>query len=87
MGSIKAFCVDSRECFGKIKDLNNKTRCDILRETYVKDGECPFCKPEREYTNGVFYPYDDPKEPKEEPDEEITTMFDCFDKPVKPETC
>ncbi len=53
-------CNDSRPCFGKysIKDLPDKVLCNCLNaHAKYKDGECPFCKPEREVTNGKIYPY------------------------------
>ena len=28
----------------------------MLTETYKHDGECPFCKPRRDMTNGKLYP-------------------------------
>jgi len=49
-----SFCRDSRECFGRLPD---KT-CRALTGTYEQDGQCPFCKPDREVTDGVRYPYD-----------------------------
>ena len=48
------FCYEPMRCFaqtsGEIK------RCKILTKTY-KDKTCPFCKAERDYTNGVRYPF------------------------------
>ena len=32
-------CHDKRNCFGK-----RAGRCQILSETYLFDGDCPFCK-------------------------------------------
>ena len=46
-------CHDKRKCFGK---KHSGTKCGILRETYP-DGECPFCKPRVEVTNGKVYPF------------------------------
>ena len=50
-------CPDSRECFAK-----KNGRCIVLqRDTnrsksfYSKNGECPFCKPHRDITNGKVY--------------------------------
>ena len=50
-------CPDSRECFAK-----KNGRCIVLqrdsnhgRGFYSKDGECPFCKPHRDITNGQVY--------------------------------
>lgn len=63
MGNTKKadpICVDIRPCFAKNK-LTHK--CGILEPNkdglsgYV-DGECPFCKPKREVTNGIEYPFD-----------------------------
>lgn len=45
-------CVDSRPCFAR-----KEHRCAILEKGYSKDGQCLFCKPSREYTNGKFYPF------------------------------
>ena len=36
-------CIDSRPCYAR---LNGK--CMVLRETYMRDGECPFQKVRRE---------------------------------------
>ena len=36
-------CIDSRPCYAR---LNGK--CMVLRETYEKDGQCPFQKERRE---------------------------------------
>lgn len=35
-------CNDTRPCFAR-GWFDQKT-CSILRETYEKDGQCPFCK-------------------------------------------
>ena len=50
-------CPDSRECFAK-----KNGRCIVLQRDsnhskgfYSKDGECPFCKPHRDITNGKVY--------------------------------
>ena len=50
-------CNDRRECFAK-----SNGKCTLL-ETVFPDGQCPFCKPERLYTNGVHYPYHYPVNP------------------------
>ena len=51
-------CNDTRECFAKKREFaNDPYRCQILTKVYKGD-TCPFCKPECEVTNGVFYPYD-----------------------------
>ena len=46
-----AKCSDTRPCFAKKIAENAKAfnRCSILVEGYEKDGECPFCKSERDY--------------------------------------
>lgn len=49
-------CIDSRLCFarkenGECSCLTLKTKADVY-----DDGQCPFCKPRREYTNGKYYP-------------------------------
>ena len=36
-------CIDTRPCYAR---LNGK--CMVLRETYMKDGQCPFQKERRE---------------------------------------
>lgn len=43
-------CNDERVCFGKVRG-----RCGVLVSTYPRDKKCPFNKPEREITNGVYY--------------------------------
>lgn len=56
-------CHDSRPCFAKRESMGGVIRCRILSEVYKADGECKFCKPKRETTNGVHYPnmYTDPE--------------------------
>ena len=45
-------CYDREgECFGR----TIAGRCEVLNQRCVP---CPFKKPERLVTNGVFYPYD-----------------------------
>lgn len=44
-------CRDCRTCFAK----NEKGMCRLLDEVY-NDRECPFCKPDRNITNGRIYP-------------------------------
>lgn len=39
-------CNDNRECFGKMYRRGGFVECRILRETYEKSGQCPFCKKE-----------------------------------------
>lgn len=45
-------CEESRPCFAK----GMYGGCTLLTDTYP-DGSCPFCKPEKEVTNGISYPY------------------------------
>ena len=56
---MKARCNDSRPCFGKERGAR-VYMCNVLKEAAApyKDGECPFCKPQAEYTNGRYYPID-----------------------------
>ena len=42
-------------CEGKCFARGESGRCGILTEAY-KHNDCPFQKPDRRYTNGVFYP-------------------------------
>lgn len=46
-------CHDPRPCFARING-----GCALIGydKPMYKDGECPFCKPDREVTNGVYYP-------------------------------
>lgn len=55
MDIIRPVCVDTRECFAK-RRTGDHYRCDALTRTYDVDGDCPFCKPEMEITNGKRYP-------------------------------
>ena len=50
-----ADCVDSRPCFGK--STYHPGKCTVLVQGYDHDGECPFCKPKREWTKGKRYPH------------------------------
>lgn len=43
-------CNDERRCFAKVNG-----RCGILIHSYKKGEKCPFNKPQREVTNGVYY--------------------------------
>lgn len=50
-------CPDTRDCFAKLGG-----ECVVLQRDsnhskifYTKDGECPFCKPNRDITNGKVY--------------------------------
>lgn len=45
-------CFDERPCFAREGKV-----CRILHTSY-RTGKCPFCKPEREVTKGVTYPFD-----------------------------
>lgn len=45
-------CNDKRPCFAR----NEDGKCKILKSSY-NDKLCPFCKPEKDVTNGVKYPY------------------------------
>lgn len=53
----KVVCNDSRYCFAKRNDMKGHWFCEILKDNYP-DGVCPFCKPERDVTNGEWYPWD-----------------------------
>ena len=55
-------CNDSRKCFGQELLPNGEYGCKILTKTYLKDGECPFCKEFRSVTNGQVYPYIKPED-------------------------
>lgn len=46
-------CKDSRECFAR----NQFSECTILKTVPGRDGECTFCKPDQEVTNGNYYPH------------------------------
>lgn len=60
-------CHDSRECFAKTEMEDGRQRCSILvieqtktkkrKKQLYQDGKCPFCKPNKEITNGKEYPY------------------------------
>lgn len=39
-GKPCTICRDSRKCFAR-----SGICCTILYQTYLEDGECPFCKP------------------------------------------
>ena len=51
-------CHDSRECFAAMPCQGGFRKCRILTNSYEEDGDCPFCKPDVEVTNGQRYPYD-----------------------------
>ena len=46
-GKPCTICRDSRKCFAR-----SGICCTILYQTYLEDGECPFCKPGK-YSKGV----------------------------------
>ena len=49
-------CKCKGDCFAKVKGIDpSRPKCDILKTGYTHD--CPFQKPERDKTNGVWYPY------------------------------
>ena len=50
-------CKDSRPCFGRVN--GGCTLLGVNVKRMYEDGKCPFCKPHRDITNGVYYP---PKE-------------------------
>ena len=56
-------CRDSRPCFAKEKSLQRNyhgdydNMCNVLTRSTYPDGECPFCKPKRDVTNGTAYPF------------------------------
>ena len=56
-------CEDTRECFGAMVHGGMRF-CRALSSTYAEDGQCPFCKPDRDITNGKQYLYN--------PDMEVT---------------
>lgn len=49
-----AKCRDTRECFAR----NSVSECTILLKAPCNDGECRFCKPDKEVTKGRRYPLD-----------------------------
>lgn len=53
-------CNDTRTCFAKFRYPDGRVTCRLLTETYP-NGECPFCKPDREVTNGIVYPNNEKK--------------------------
>lgn len=50
----KSQCQDTRLCFAR-GDFGG---CYILTDPYKHDRECPFCKPNRAWTKGKYYPVD-----------------------------
>ncbi len=50
-------CYETRKCFGQVSPRTGMRMevCFVLTTTYP-DKECPFCKPDRYFTNGKFYP-------------------------------
>lgn len=58
-------CRDTRTCFGRRLTPSSIPVCTVLDNASFGDKPCPFCKPKRDMTNGVYYPYVDPiKVPK-----------------------
>ena len=54
----KKYChEDPKCCFAQYEDLDGNLKCRILSETYPP-GKCKFKKADREYTDGVRYPFD-----------------------------
>lgn len=52
-------CSDPRPCFAREVNPEGTGICMILRDTYLNENKnCPFCKPEKEVTDGKRYPYD-----------------------------
>jgi hypothetical protein len=49
-------CKDKRKCFAKVP-RNFRTGCSILIKGY-RDGKCPFCKPDRDVTDGKRYSHE-----------------------------
>lgn len=54
------YCYDDAPCFARKLDKDGRGRCTILYREYIFGG-CPFCKPQKEITNGKRYPYEEPK--------------------------
>jgi hypothetical protein len=52
-------CTDmSRPCFARKHDyLVDEIICGCLTHPTYEEGDCPFCKPKREWTKGRHYPY------------------------------
>ena len=48
---VNVLCVESKPCFA-----NSDGVCTLLKSGY-KEGECPFCKPTVNITNGKKYPF------------------------------
>ena len=46
--------MDTRKCFAR----GISGSCTILMSPYMRDGACKFCKPDRDVTDGVKYPFD-----------------------------
>ena len=44
-------CTQEGKCFAR----SNRGHCRILKDGY-EEGKCPFQKPYREVTNGVYFP-------------------------------
>lgn len=52
--NIDCVCHDPRKCFAK----GPSGGCSLLLETYPQGVKCKFCKPDRNFTNGKWYPVD-----------------------------
>lgn len=53
-------CRDSRPCFARTKSIfSGKSEVCVLLSSVYPDGKCPFCKPDREITKGIYYPYNE----------------------------
>lgn len=63
MNAYRPYCNDSRKCFAK----SLSGHCGILTSTYLNDEECPFCKEERNVTDGYRYFKNGGKVPIEKP--------------------
>jgi len=51
-------CRDTRPCFAREVNPEGTGICLILMDTYLNENrDCPFCKPEKEVTDGKRYPY------------------------------
>lgn len=57
MSNTMAECRDTRKCFATVY-YGGMRWCKALGgPPYKNDGDCPFCKEEREVTNGKVYPF------------------------------
>lgn len=52
----RVICNEEGRCFAKVdRNRYSKPTCSLLYENYP-EGKCPFKKPIRDETNGIFYP-------------------------------